>query len=336
MDDKPEPPKRIPADGPRIATLASMRGGAGGPGRGPQESDSEEEGQAFYAGGSESSGQQIMGPNRRKVDPNDLVQQIFKAAKEQGAEVVSDPAEAMSAIGAQPRRTLFQGRGHRLHQEEGQEVDMEEAGSSGAQAARPERVMVVIKFWQNGFSVDDGPLRRYDDPASQEFLNSVNKGEIPRELISNARGAEVHVTLEDHKMEEYIPPKAAVKAFQGEGFRLGSPTPDMAAQAAASISTNPEQDEKAAQESVRLDTSRPLTQIQIRLPDGQRLTMKVNTDQTVNRIREYVCTARPPLAATPFLLLNSSSFPQKPITEEDKTIEEAGLKNAVIVVKFSN
>lgn len=162
-----------------------------------------------------------------------------------------------------------------------------------------------------------------------------------------------------------MPPKRAVKAFQGEGFRLGSPTPDMAAQAAASISTNPEQDEKAAQESVRLDPSRPQTQIQIRLPDGaryvydplsvervcsflqftqaivifssfDRLTMKINTDQTVNRIREYVCTARPPLAATPFIMLNSSSFPQKPIAEEDKTIEEAGLKNAVIVVKFSN
>lgn len=62
----------------RVRTLASYR----------QESDSEdsgnEEGQAFYAGGSDSSGQQILGPSKNKNRGNkeDLVAQMFKSVKE--------------------------------------------------------------------------------------------------------------------------------------------------------------------------------------------------------------------------------------------------------------
>ena len=35
---------------------------------------------------------------------------------------------------------------------------------------------VVLKFWSNGFSVDDGPLRSFDDPANEQFLSSVRQG----------------------------------------------------------------------------------------------------------------------------------------------------------------
>lgn len=40
---------------------------------------SDEEGQAFYAGGSEHSGQQVLGPPKRKTD---MVAKLFKSAKE--------------------------------------------------------------------------------------------------------------------------------------------------------------------------------------------------------------------------------------------------------------
>lgn len=40
--------------------------------------DDEEEGQAFYAGGSEHSGQQVLGPPKR-----DIVADMFKSVKEQ-------------------------------------------------------------------------------------------------------------------------------------------------------------------------------------------------------------------------------------------------------------
>lgn len=35
-----------------------------------------------------------------------------------------------------------------------------------------------IYFWKNGFSVDDGELKSYNDPANQAFVNSINTGLI--------------------------------------------------------------------------------------------------------------------------------------------------------------
>lgn len=45
--------------------------------------------------------------------------------------------------------------------------------------------------------------------------------EVPRELIQQARGGEVNLNLEDHRHEDYVKPRTAVRAFAGEGRRLG-------------------------------------------------------------------------------------------------------------------
>lgn len=47
----------------------------------------------FYAGGSERSGQQIVGPPRKK-SPNELVEDLFKGAKEHGAVAVDRTAKS--------------------------------------------------------------------------------------------------------------------------------------------------------------------------------------------------------------------------------------------------
>jgi len=57
------------------------------------------------------------------------------------------------------------------------------------------------------YSIDDGDLRGYDDPQNREFLVSVMAGRIPKELINEAKGGEVHVNMEDHKEEEFKKPK---------------------------------------------------------------------------------------------------------------------------------
>lgn len=56
-------------------------------------------------------------------------------------------------------------------------------------------------------SINDGDLRLYTDPQNREFLTSVMSGRIPRELITEAKGGEVHVNMEDHKEEEFKKPK---------------------------------------------------------------------------------------------------------------------------------
>lgn len=63
---RPKPKPKKPTS--RIATLGSLNRG----------SDDEEEGQAFYAGGSEHSGQQVLGPSRKK----DIVADMFKSVQE--------------------------------------------------------------------------------------------------------------------------------------------------------------------------------------------------------------------------------------------------------------
>lgn len=34
---------------------------------------------------------------------------------------------------------------------------------------------VSLKMWRTGFTVNDGPLRAYEDPANAEFLNSIRR-----------------------------------------------------------------------------------------------------------------------------------------------------------------
>ena len=44
-----------------------------------QESSDDEHGQAFYAGGSEHSGQQVLGPPRRRTD---IVTDVFRSVRQ--------------------------------------------------------------------------------------------------------------------------------------------------------------------------------------------------------------------------------------------------------------
>lgn len=49
---------------------------------------------------------------------------------------------------------------------------------------------VTLKLWKDGFNVNDGELRSYTDPANTEFLQNIQRGEIPQELRQG--GSEVN------------------------------------------------------------------------------------------------------------------------------------------------
>ena len=78
-------------------------------------------------------------------------------------------------------------------------------GASSKKDEKPREF--ALKMWQDGFSIDDGPLRDYNDQENREFLTDVMKGRIPRELIREARGGEVMVNMEDHKDKPFEKPK---------------------------------------------------------------------------------------------------------------------------------
>ena len=126
---------------------------------------------------------------------------MFRRAREAGAEAV----EAGSGAGAGGARgsSAFSGSAFRLGSNEGGSEKIEAAPSH--QPAPPREF--TLKMWSNGFSIDDGPLREYNDPQNRHFLTSVMTGQIPGELVREARGGEVHVNMEDHKTEEFVKPK---------------------------------------------------------------------------------------------------------------------------------
>jgi UBX domain-containing protein 1 len=84
----------------------------------------------------------------------------------------------------------------------------------------PEAVPRVVYFWDNGFSVDDGPLRSLEDPANRSFVEALQQGQCPRELAPEDPNQPVNVNLV-RKSGDYVePPKPKYVAFGGGGRSL--------------------------------------------------------------------------------------------------------------------
>lgn len=83
---------------PRFGTLNDLQN--------RDSSSDDEEGQAFYAGGSEHSGQQVLGPGKKKKD---IISDMFKSCQEQS---ISEPPK----MGGQQRPNTFSGTGYKLGQ----------------------------------------------------------------------------------------------------------------------------------------------------------------------------------------------------------------------------
>lgn len=81
--------------------------------------------------------------------------------------------------------------------------------------------VITLKLWGDGFTINDRELRSYSEPENREFLAAIKRGEIPMEIREEVQGAEVRLDMEDHRHEEYVPPKKKVKVFTGRGHKLG-------------------------------------------------------------------------------------------------------------------
>uniref|UniRef100_A0A8D2I422 NSFL1 cofactor p47 n=1 Tax=Urocitellus parryii TaxID=9999 RepID=A0A8D2I422_UROPR len=287
------------------------------------EEEEEEEGQRFYAGGSERSGQQIVGPPRKR-SPNELVDDLFKGAKEHGAVAVE---RVTKSPGETSKPRPFAGGGYRL----GAAPEEESAYVAGERRRHSSQdVHVVLKLWKSGFSLDNGELRSYQDPANAQFLESIRRGEVPAELRRLAHGGQVNLDMEDHRDEDFVKPKGTFKAFTGEGQKLGSTAPQLLN---TSSPAQQAENEAKASSSILIDESEPTTNIQIRLADGGRLVQKFNHSHRISDIRLFIVDARPAMAATSFVLM--TTFPNKELADENQTLKEANLLNAVIVQRLT-
>jgi UBX domain-containing protein 1 len=116
-------------------------------------------------------------------------------------------------------------------------------------------------------------LRSFDDPKNKEFLSSIQRGELPQELIRDADGGEVHLDMQDHRDEEFVPPKNKYVLYN-DGYKLGSPTPTVVSNATPNEKVNNETKAKA---NLKLNESASSTQVQVRLSDGSRFFYFLNT-----------------------------------------------------------
>ena len=190
----------------------------------------------------------------------------------------------------------------------------------------------ALKMWQNGFSIDDGPLRAYNDQENREFLQDVMRGRIPRELVREARGGEVMVNMEDHKDRPYEAPKVKTKPFQGSGHVLGNIAPAVASTGAtqASSSAGPALSEADAQKKVNVDSSKPMTTLQVRLSSGGRMVVKMNESNTISDLRRYIRLVKP---EAPVNFSLHTTFPNKELTDDSASLKDAGVLGAAILMR---
>ncbi|KAK9472831.1 SEP domain-containing protein [Dipodascopsis tothii] len=198
----------------RIRTLSDLNSD-GGPSAFSGQSDSEDEarpGQALgrrpddlFTGG-EKSGLAVQNPDS---DRNRLVRNILQQAEIGGR----------SERPAQTQSSAFSGAGRTLGSET---VQSETIADPTAPAAPTETITRTLTFWRDGFSIDNGELMRYDEPANQEILRAINSGRAPLHLLNVSSGQPVDVRVERRMTEDYVAPKASTGGFYGAGHRLGS------------------------------------------------------------------------------------------------------------------
>ncbi|RMZ92454.1 hypothetical protein DV736_g350, partial [Chaetothyriales sp. CBS 134916] len=241
----------------------------------------EDEKQDLFAGG-EKSGLAVQNPQ------DDLKKRILEKAQRRGPPPKESPQ----------KKSFFTGTARTLGGDDtpSQEIP---AAPQLQQAARVER---TLHFWRDGFSVDDGDLYRNDDPRNAQLLQLIQQGRAPLAIMNVQPGQEVDVELKQHD-ENYVRPKKKYKPFEGQGNRLGSPTPGFQssthtipgafdpAPASAPRATAPAAN--TTQPSMEVDESQPILTLRVSLGSGTRVTSRFNASHTVGDVYDFVGRQEP-------------------------------------------
>jgi len=278
----------------------------------------------YYAGGS-ASGMAVQDPNTSR---SKRVEGLFEELKKHGA--VQGTAEdlhgppATNTTGTTTKafsgsaRTLAGGTGPSSNSNTNDAATQQDEKED----KEPEHVRHVIHFWNDGFSVNDGPLRKLEDPANRYFLDAINRGQCPKELAPSDPRVPIDINLIKESTDYVEPPKPKYTAFSGSGRTLAGPSSasTSAAQTATPTSATPS--------SFELDEGAPMTRIQIRLANGQRLVQRFNNSHTVGHVRAFINLS---VGSGPAYNLKTAPPMPKTLEDNDVTLEAAGLLGSVII-----
>ncbi|KAF7334477.1 UBX domain-containing protein 1 [Mycena venus] len=262
------------------------------------EGDDDDEGppeqrEQWFAGG-ERSGISVENPdaprNRRNRE-NDVP----------GGEAASPPP--LSSDRGSGGMSFFSGGGHTLGSDDIPSTFVPDPNAPPPDESNLPRVRRHLIFWRDGFTVENSPFMRYDDPESANILQAIRDGNAPPDLLNVAIGQPVEVIVDKRLNEEYVPPRTT---WTG-GVRLGAPVPEASgsgsSSSAAGSSSMPGSFESetggvgvqgaSGVEAPKVDESQPVAQIQVRLADGGRMLARLNPTHTVADLRAFIDASHP-------------------------------------------
>jgi len=160
--------------------------------------------------------------------------------------------------------------------------------------------------------------QRREERAQMETENARIERQIKymAEMVTENEEAEA-----EHQRQE-----AAKAPFSGKGFTLGDPSPS------SSSSTAPPVREIVNWVPVKVDPSKPSGNIQVRLVDGSRMVVKLNTDHKVSHIKQEIMAKNPEQSRQEFKLLTLG--PPSKLLKEDSEIGAENLMGSAVIQRI--
>ena len=305
--------------------------------------DDDDEPTEWYTGGA-ASGSVVQDPTKRKNPVGaDRMRAALDGAREHGAvDGTREDLETRTGAGVSGASSFggaFVGSGRTLGSTAAEASvpsaaaakETADAPSSAAEAPQTH----VVTFWSNGFTVNDGPLRAYDDPRNTPFMEAVSKGQCPPELVPANPTTPININLVRKDADYEPPPEPKYVAFSGAGRTLASPPAPTAAP--PEIDTAPPDPAKGTAKGKTpfsgewsCDDSKPSASVQLRLRDGSRKVAKFNLTHTVRDVRAFIASAAPAAAGDGNYALQLAGFPPERLDDEARAVGD-GLAGAVII-----
>lgn len=181
-----------------------------------------------------------------------------------------------------------------------------------------ERCVGEITLYKNGLKIGDGEFRSTSDPANQEFIAALQRGEVPAELEQEVRAQHgpnvdsISIQLVNKMSEEFVPKFSFAKS---KGQALGG-----SGNAAATVNFA-----DATPQEYKADASKETTTIQIVLHPRKRVRAVFNHSSTVMDVYRHVQAIS---GHQSFDLL--AGFPPRALSGPSATVAEAKLVGASV------
>ncbi|ROV93584.1 hypothetical protein VMCG_08074 [Cytospora schulzeri] len=354
LDGRPAPQSAFPSSSSSskkpakkkgLATLSSIGGGGNDHDHDHDDDDDDDEEddmndrrgpRDLFAGG-EKSGLAVQDPSRNAADPQNVIKDILAKAKANAKRATSEESSSPGPS----RSTNFRGAGVTVGGEGTESRTI--ADSQVPRTPRSEELPVVTRtlhLWRDGFSIEDGSLRRYDDPQHAMDLQMIRTGRAPLHLMDVEHGQRCDVRLQQHEEDWHQLPRI-YRPFGGQGHRLGSPVPGdgnaasvpmQNVTAPAASSSTPA---AAPAPIADVDSSQPTVAIRFQMPDGSRLPARFNLTHTIGDLYQFARSASADTRTRPFMI--QSTFPSKEYTDQSQKLEEidAFKRGGIAVVKWA-